>query len=94
MVDWVEAKQLEMFSRPTLAEQLMVVIGRFEDAQNWIRTLEEELERDKELLAIQVNMGHNTNTETKLVEMKRRQEEALMKEVEPVASTTPESEPE
>ena len=51
--------------------------------------LEEELARAKELVDIMKNMGQGTNTE---MELERRQEEAPVKQIEPVASTTLERE--
>ena len=54
--------------------------------------MEEELERAKELLTIQANMGHNDQIETEPVELERTLEKALGKAVEPMASIALEKE--
>ena len=53
---------------------------QLEEARNQIRSLEEELERAKELAAIMANMGQGTNTEMELVELGRMKEKAPNKE--------------
>ena len=85
MADQMETKQ-RMQQKQT--EWLLTATKELEKARNKIQSLEEELARAKELVAIMVNTGHNNRQETEPVEVENLQKEAPEKEAERVASTT------
>ena len=63
----VEVEQKEWRRELTYLEQLTTVSRQLEEARHHIRNLEEELERARELLAIQANLGEATRTESEPV---------------------------
>ena len=58
----MEAKQREWRREPTYPEQLTAVTDQLQEARYRIQELEEELEKAKELLAIQGGLGEQTTT--------------------------------